>query len=37
MNLAHEARYRRMGLHGLAGEIHVTERTWVLLRETHRL
>lgn len=37
MNLAHDARYSGMELHGLAGEIHVTERTWVLVRETHRL
>lgn len=27
----------RMESHGLAGEIHVTERAWKLLRNTHRL
>jgi guanylate cyclase len=27
----------RMESHGLAGEIHVTERAWKLLRDTHRL
>ena len=27
----------RMESHGLAGEIHVTQRSWMLLRETHRL
>jgi guanylate cyclase len=27
----------RMESHGLAGEIHVTERSWVLLHDTHRL
>jgi guanylate cyclase len=27
----------RMESHGLAGEIHVTERAWTLLRDTHRL
>jgi guanylate cyclase len=27
----------RMESHGVAGEIHVTERAWKLLRETHRL
>jgi guanylate cyclase len=26
-----------MESHGLAGEIHVTERAWKLLRDTHRL